>query len=172
VQYREKGKTTRDMVEEAIRLVALTRRAKVPLVINDRLDVALAVGADGVHVGTEDMPVAIARRLMGPDAIVGATVDGPDQARAAERDGADYVAIGPIFPSPTKPECMAVGIQAIAEVADAVALPVCAIGGITTHNVALLGEQPAALVAVISGITAADDPRAAAQAMNDILGPP
>ena len=117
VQYREKAKTTQEMIEEATQLLALTRRASVPLVINDRLDVALAAGADGVHVGAEDMPVAIARRLLGPDAIVGATVDGPGQARAAQRDGAEYVAIGPIFPSPTKPGCAALGIQAIAGIA-------------------------------------------------------
>lgn len=160
VQYREKSKTTRELVEEATELIQITRPSGVPLIINDRADVALAVTADGLHVGAEDLAVATARRLMGPEAIIGATVYELDDVQEAVRQGADYVAIGPIFPSPTKPDADVVGIGGLAAVARQSQVPVCAIGGITIDNLALLQESRPDMVAVISAIAAAKDPQA------------
>ena len=165
VQYREKSKTIRQMVDEAGDLMRLARKARVPFIVNDRVDVALAATADGVHLGSDDMPAAVARRLMGPRAIVGVTVSSAADALEAQRQGASYVAIGPIFPSATKPDVCAVGVEAIAQIAAAVKLPVCAIGGITAQNIGQLRDTATALVAVVSAITAAQDPRAAARAL-------
>ncbi len=161
VQYREKAKPTRQMIEEAVRILQLTRPASVPLIINDRADVALAVEAEGVHVGQEDMPVAAARRLLGPCAIVGATTPDAQSVEIAEREGASYAAIGPIFTSPTKPEKAAVGIEAVHRTQQVTRLPVCAIGGINETNIRELVPENVALYAVVSAISSADDPEAA-----------
>ena len=163
VQYRAKDTTTRRRYEDAVALLALTRPARVPLIINDRVDVALAAGADGVHLGQSDLPVAVARRLLGPYAVLGVTVANADQARQAEREGASYVAVGPVFPSPTKPEYPAVGPASVAAMRRAVAIPVCAIGGITADNLPALADAAPDLVAVISAINDAPDPAAAAR---------
>ncbi len=161
IQYREKAKPTRQMIEEAVRILRLTRLASVPLIINDRTDVALAAEADGVHVGEQDMPVATARRLLGPCAIVGATTPDAQSVAIAEREGASYVAIGPVFGSPTKPEKAAVGVEAVHRTQQATRLPVCAIGGINETNIRELVSQNVALYAVVSAISSADDPQAA-----------
>ena len=161
IQYREKEKPTRQMLEEAVRILRLTRLASVPLIINDRADVALAVEAEGVHVGQEDMPVATARRLLGPCAIVGATTPDAQALEIAEREGASYAAIGPIFASPTKPEKATVGVEAVHRTQQITALPVCAIGGINETNIRELVAEKVALYAVVSAISSADDPEAA-----------
>ena len=163
VQYRAKEATTQRMYEDTRALLAVTRLARVPLIVNDRVDVALAAGADGVHVGQTDLPVAVARRLMGPYAVLGVTVDTVEQARQAERDGASYVAVGPVFPSPTKPECPAIGPASVAAMRGAVQIPVCAIGGITAENLAALADAAPDLVAVISAINEAPNPGMAAR---------
>jgi len=161
IQYREKAKPTRQMIEEAVRILRLTRLASVPMIINDRADVALAVEADGVHVGEQDMPVATARRLLGPCAIVGATTPDAQSVATAERDGASYVAIGPIFTSPTKPEKTAIGVEAVHRTQQAPRLPICAIGGINETNIRELVPENVGLYAVVSAISSADDPQAA-----------
>lgn len=163
VQYRAKNATTRQMYEDTRALLAVTRPARVPLIVNDRVDVALAAGADGVHVGQTDLPVAVTRRLIGPYAVLGVTVENTEQARQAERDGASYVAVGPVFPSPTKPEYAAIGPASVAEMRNAVRIPVCAIGGITAENLAALEVAAPDLVAVVSAINDAPSPGAAAR---------
>ena len=164
VQYRAKGLSTRRMVQDAEALLALTRPARVPLLINDRLDVALAVGADGAHVGAEDLPVPLARRLLGPYALLGATVKTPGEARQAERDGASYLGCGPLFPSPTKPEASVVGPEGVAAIQRTVSLPICVIGGLTRENLPELRDLRPELVAVVSAVNDAPDPgRAAAE---------
>lgn len=129
IQYRAKNQPTRAMVEEAMALLKITRPARVPLIINDRVDVALAVGADGVHVGQHDMAPNDARRLMGPHAIVGVTAPELAAAREAEHAAASYISCGPIFASPTKPEKPPVGVEKLQRLQQAVSVPVCAIGG-------------------------------------------
>lgn len=163
VQYRAKDRPTATMVQEAQALVRLTRRAQVPFIVNDRTDVALAVGADGVHVGQDDMPASYVRRMMGPYAIVGVTAPRPSLARQAQQAAATYVSCGPIFPSPTKPDKPAIGPEAIPPVQNAVSLPVCAIGGINEETLHYLTEVTPAMVAVCSAINDAPDPGQAAR---------
>lgn len=172
IQYREKNKTTRQMIDEATRLRRLTRASDVPLIINDRVDVALAVGADGVHVGGEDMPVALARRIMGPKALVGATT--PDQAslKVAEKEEADYAAFGPVFPSPTKVNREPVGVEELARRVRQTSLPVCVIGGISVENAHHLRDLNISLAAVVSAIAGASDPAEAVRQLDEALGPP
>jgi thiamine-phosphate diphosphorylase len=163
IQYRAKGLSTRAMIEDCARLVLITRRAGVPLIVNDRVDVALAVGADGVHVGPDDMPVAYARRLLGPHALVGATAPQPHLARQAEQGGASYVAVGPMFATPTAPDKSPLGPEAIAPVRAAVRLPICAIGGIKEQNLAAVAAAGADLVAVVGAVATAAEPGLAAR---------
>ncbi|HID64505.1 MAG TPA: thiamine phosphate synthase [Anaerolineae bacterium] len=164
VQYREKTGTTRQLVQEALALRRLTREASVPLIINDRLDVALAVEADGVHLGVEDMPIPIARHLMGPQAIIGFSPETVEQARQAEADGADYLGVGAVFGTGTKPDAGSpIGVEGLREMVRAVSIPVVAIGGITAGNAAACIQAGAAGVAVISAVVAAEDVKAAAR---------
>ncbi len=161
IQYREKSKSTRQMIEEVGRILERCRPAGVPVIVNDRVDVALASGAEGVHLGVDDMPIDMARRLLGPEPIVGATTPTAELVRAAAPQGASYVAVGSIFASPTKPEQAAVGPEVIARAKTATRLPVCAIGGINDENIGLIAREEIALYAVVSGISGAVDPRAA-----------
>ncbi len=168
IQYRAKNQSTRVMVEEAKALLKITRPAQVPLIINDRVDVALAVGADGVHVGQQDMAPNDARRLMGPHAIVGVTAPELTAAREAEYATASYVSCGPIFASPTKPEKPPVGIEHLQRLQQAVSLPVCAIGGINEETIVDLADAIPTLIAVGSAISQADDPAAAARCLVEL----
>ncbi len=163
IQYRAKNQPTRTMVEEAKALLKITRPAQVPLIINDRVDVALAVGADGVHVGQQDMAPNDARRLMGPHAIVGVTAPELSAAREAEHAAVSYISCGPIFTSPTKPEKPPVGVGQLQRLQQAISLPVCAIGGINEETIVDLADVTPTLVAVGSAISRADDPGAAAR---------
>lgn len=162
VQLRDKGATAAALFRLAAALLPLCRQAGVPLVVNDRLDVALAAGADGVHLGQDDLPAAEARRLLGPDRILGVSAATPAEARAAEQAGADYVGVGPVFPTATKPDAgEAVGLKALAAVRAAVAIPVLAIGGITAANAGAAVAAGADGVAVISAVSRAPDMAAA-----------
>jgi thiamine-phosphate pyrophosphorylase len=163
LQYREKSKHTRRMLEEVTRLLEHTRPAGVPLIVNDRVDVAMACSADGVHLGQEDMPVRAARGILGPEIIIGATTPDSATLHEAEAAGASYVAIGPAFASPTKPEKPVAGIDAIRRTVREATVPVCAIGGICAENLPVLVGEGVALYAVISGISAARDPETAAR---------
>lgn len=170
VQLREKTTTTREMVELGQALHEITRQAGIPLIVNDRLDVALAVEAEGVHMGHDDMPVSIARRLMGLDRILGVSPETLTEARQAERDGADYLGVGDVYGTPSKPDAgTPIGIEGLTEVITAVSIPVIAIGGITPDNVGPVIEAGAAGVAVISAIVGAPDPEAAARRLREII---
>jgi thiamine-phosphate pyrophosphorylase len=158
VQYREKTATTCRMVEEAGELGELCRQARVPLIVNDRLDVALAVDADGVHLGVDDMPVAIARRLLGPGKLIGYSPETLEQARAGEADGADYLGVGSIFGTVTKPDAgRPIGLGGLQRMVTAVTIPVVGIGGITVRNAAQVIRAGARGVAVVSAVVAAED---------------
>jgi thiamine-phosphate pyrophosphorylase len=163
VQVRVPGEVgDRDAFALAARIVELCRAAGATCLVNDRLDVALAVGADGGHVGAEDLPVAAARRVLGPRAVLGATVRDPAAARAAVAQGASYLGVGPAFPTGTKtglPD--PIGAAGIAAVARAVAAPVIAIGGVTQARVPELMAAGAYGVAVVGAVCAAPDPAAA-----------
>ncbi len=163
VQLREKDASTRDFAEQAQRLQDLLLPLGVPLIINDRIDVALAVGAAGVHVGQHDMPAATARRLLGEDRLLGVSVSTVDEALAAEDDGADYLGISPIYATPTKTDTPTpVGLTGLAALRAATRLPLVAIGGLHAGNLAPVLASGADGIAVVSAIMAADDPAAAA----------
>ncbi|HEX9075012.1 MAG TPA: thiamine phosphate synthase, partial [Anaerolineae bacterium] len=135
VQYREKNANTRRMIEEALELRDLCHRHGVPFIVNDRVDVALAVEADGVHVGQEDMPASLARRLIGRDKILGVSAENIEQALAAQAEGADYIGASPIFATPTKPDApQPMGVAGLLQVARACPLPIVAIGGLNASN--------------------------------------
>jgi thiamine-phosphate pyrophosphorylase len=170
VQYREKEGTTRRLLEESLALRRLTREAGVPFIVNDRVDVALAVEADGVHVGQDDMPAAVTRRLMGRDKIVGVSATNLQEALQAEKDGADYLGAGPVFATPTKPDAApAMGLEGLAEICRRVSIPVVAIGGINEQNAATVIEAGADGVAVISAVVAAPAVAAAARRLREVI---
>jgi thiamine-phosphate pyrophosphorylase len=158
VQLREKSLCDRALWELAREMRRLSRRHGAVLIVNDRVDVALAVEADGVHLGQEDMPAPAARRIMGPEAIIGVSVGSVQEACAAEREGASYVSLGSIFPTGSKTDAgKAVGVGAIAELKHAVGLPVLAIGGINCDNVEAVIRAGADGAAVISAVAEAED---------------
>ncbi|MDR7417813.1 MAG: thiamine phosphate synthase [Armatimonadota bacterium] len=170
IQFREKMWPARRMVEMGRRLKAITQPAGVPLIVNDRADVALAVDADGVHVGQDDLPVADARRLMGPDRIVGASAGTVAEAVQAEADGADYVGVGSIYGTTSKPDAGdAIGPEALSQIRAALRIPIVAVGGITVANAAEAIQHGAHGVAVISAVVGADDVREAARRLAEIV---
>ncbi|MBU1998538.1 MAG: thiamine phosphate synthase [Candidatus Omnitrophota bacterium] len=133
IQYREKNKGSLEMYQEALRLLRLCRG--VTFLVNDRIDIALSVGADGVHLGQEDLPCAIARKILGKKKIIGVTAHSLQQAKQAERDGADYIGLSPIFQTNTKPDAgLSQGLSLIRRVKGKVKIPLVAIGGITLRN--------------------------------------
>jgi len=170
IQLREKEASTREFIALGRRLQELCRARQVPLIINDRLDVALVLEADGVHVGQDDMPVALARQLLGPDKIVGATASTPQEAYHAEADGADYLGCNAVFYTPTKTDTGApLGIEGFRLLVQTVSIPIVAIGGIKATNAAKLIQAGAAGVAVVSAVMAADDPEAAAREICQVV---
>lgn len=162
IQFRQKTGGVRHALREADRAATACAAAGVPLLINDRLDVAQAVGAAGVHLGQMDLPVATARRILGPRALIGATATTPLQARHACDDGADYVGFGPVFPTHSKANPASIkGLSGLAAACQACRVPVIAIAGITPERVASVIEAGAYGVAVLSAVVLADDPEAA-----------
>jgi len=169
LQFRDKTASARAFMKEAERLLSVARRADVPLIINDRVDIACAVGADGVHLGQDDLPLAAARRVLGSGRLIGRSTHSLEQARAAEAQGADYIGCGPIFQTPTKPDYGSVGTELIGQVLQAVRLPVVCIGGIDCGNLAAVLEAGAERVAVVRAVCAAPDPESAARELKQAL---
>jgi thiamine-phosphate pyrophosphorylase len=164
IQLRDKTSSTRKLVETGLQLRELTRATGVKLIVNDRADVALAIDADGVHVGQDDLPAVIARRIVGAGKIVGVSAATPDEAKLAERDGADYVGVGSIFATSSKSDAGApIGTARLAEVARSVRIPAVAIGGINAANAAECIIAGAVGVSVISAVVSAPDIEAAAR---------
>lgn len=170
IQFRDKEMSTRQLVETARKIKELTDEASIPLIINDRLDVALAVDADGVHVGQDDMPAALARQLIGPHKILGVSASTVEEALQAEREGADYVSASPVFTTPTKPDAPPpTGLEGLRAIVEAVNLPVIAIGGINEKNAAEVIEAGAQGIAVISAVISAPDIVAAARHLRETV---
>ena len=157
VQLREKHLSKEQLIEEARRITELCHRYGVPLIVNDDYEAALAAGADGVHVGIEDTPVAAIRARAGKDFIIGATAKTVEQAQRAEREGADYLGVGAVFPSPTKRNAIRITNKQLRTICASVTIPAVAIGGITQKNVASLKGSDMAGIAVVSAIFGADD---------------
>ncbi|OYR68112.1 thiamine phosphate synthase [Halorubrum ezzemoulense] len=168
VQLRDKTATDRERYETGLRLRELTAAAGVPLLVNDRIDLAAAIDADGVHLGQTDLPVSVARERLGEGAVVGVSASTVEQAREAEAAGADYLGVGAVYGTDSKDvsgDRDGIGTERIAAVADAVDLPVIGIGGVDAGNAAPVVEAGATGVAALSAITAAEDPEAATAAL-------
>lgn len=163
VQVREKLGTARRGLEIAAALRGATREHEALLLVNDRLDLALAVDADGVHLGQDDMPIATARAILGPDALIGLSITDPTQLEALDVRAADYLGVGAVFPTGSKADARYTGLELLAAARAAVDVPIVAIGGITLQNAAAAVRAGADVVAVISAIAAAPDPGLAAR---------
>lgn len=161
VQLREKDKSTREYMDLAVATHEITARYGIPLIIDDRVDVALAIGAEGVHVGQSDMPVGIARKIMGPDKIIGATTKTIPQALEAYEQGADYLGCGAIYPTTTHVKTVITPVETLKEIVKAVPVPVNAIGGLNKDNIFVLKGSGIAGICVVSAIMKAADPELA-----------
>jgi len=170
VQLREKRASTRFFVEEAQQIKQLLAPYGVPLIINDRVDVALAVGADGVHIGQDDMPYPLARRLLGAQAIIGLSVETVEQVLEAEAYDVDYLGVSPIFATPTKTDTKGVwGLEGLAQVRQLSHHRLVAIGGLNATNVAQVVQAGADAIAVVSAVCSAPDPQRAAEELCRII---
>lgn len=158
VQLREKTAGSLCFYERALRLKRVTCEAGVPLIINDRTDIMLAADADGLHVGQSDLPAAVARRLIGPDKILGVSAHNVEEAVRAEKDGADYLGVGAVFPTATKKDAESVSYETLKEICETVSIPVVAIGGIGEKNIGKLAGSSIRGIAVVSAIMNAENP--------------
>ena len=165
VQLREKDKTTREYLELAQKVHELTKRYGVPLIIDDRLDIAMAIDAEGVHLGQSDLPIDLARRILGPDKLIGATAKTVPQALEAWEQGADYLGVGAIYPTTTKVKTILTSPDTLRDICRAVPIPVNAIGGLSRDNIDVLSGIPIGGICVVSAIMKADDPEKAAIAL-------
>lgn len=165
VQYRAKTASSAEMYAEALQLKALCDSFNVPLIINDRLDIAMAVGAAGVHLGQDDLPCAAARKLLGEDYIIGVSAHNPAEAKAALQSGADYLGCGAVFGTATKADVQKLGTDGLAAICKAKGLPVVGIGGVTADNYREVRAAGADGAAIVSGILAQPDIRATVKAI-------
>lgn len=163
LQIREKDRPAREYIELAKKVHDIVRRYNVPMVVDDRVDVAMAVDAEGVHLGQSDMPVDVARRIMGQDKIIGATAKTVEQAMIAQKLGADYLGVGAIYPTTTKVKTVLTSVDTLRDICGAVSIPVNAIGGLNKDNVDILKGVPIAGICVVSAIMKAEDSEAAAR---------
>ena len=163
MQLREKEKSTREYIELAQKVHNITKKYNIPLIIDDRVDVALAINAEGVHVGQSDMPVNLARKLMGEKKIVGATTKTVEQAKEAFEQGADYLGVGAIYPTTTKVKTVLTSTDTLKDICEAVSIPVNAIGGLNKDNIDVLEGISISGICVVSAIMKADDPKKATE---------
>lgn len=172
VQLREKDRSANDRYRLGLELRELTEEAGVPLIVNDRIDIAEAIDADGVHLGDDDLPISVARELLGPNAILGRSVSTPEAAREAERAGADYLGVGSVYGTTSKEtdsEQSEIGLDRVRAIREATTLPFVGIGGVTPENAADVVSAGADGVAVISAITGAEDPENATRRLSDAV---
>lgn len=172
IQLREKEAPLKDVLSVGRQLRGLCKEHGIPFVVNDRVDVALLLDADGVHVGQDDVPASAARSLLGPDKIVGVSAGSLLEAAWAVSEGADYLGVGPIYPTGTKKDAgEAVGTPLIGELKTRYGLPIVGIGGINVHNAAHVVQAGADGIAVVSAITRKSDPMAASRALREAIAP-
>jgi len=167
LQLREKNKTTREYISLAEKVHTLTKKYSIPLIIDDRIDVAMAVDAEGVHLGQSDMPVDIARRILGDSKIIGATAKTVSQAMEAYKNGADNLGVGAIYPTTTKVKTVLTSVDTLKDVVKAVPIPVNAIGGLNKDNMHVLENTGISGVCVVSAIMKADNPQKAAEEIKE-----
>lgn len=169
LQLREKEKTTREYLKLAEKVHQLTKKYQVPLVIDDRLDVAMAIDAEGVHLGQSDLPIGIARKLFGAGKIIGATAKTVEQAKEAYEQGADYLGVGAIYPTTTKVKTILTSTETLQDICNAVPIPVNAIGGLQAENIDVLQNIPIAGICVVSAVMKADNPKKAAEEIRESM---
>ena len=169
VQLREKDCSSREFYDTALSIKAVCDRHNVPLIINDRLDIALAVDAAGVHVGQSDLPASVVRRIVGPDKIVGVSTATVEEALRAEADGADYIGVGAMFPTGTKKNTRSVSMEGLAEIRRSVKIPIVVIGGVNEENCARFNGTGIEGLAVVSAIIARPDVKAAAARLKELF---
>ena len=162
LQLREKNKTTREYITLAEKVHSIAKRYNVPLIIDDRVDVALAVDAEGVHLGAEDMTIAQARKILGAEKIIGATAKTVPWALDVYNQGADYLGVGAIYPTTTKVKTVLTSTETLRDICKAVPIPVNAIGGLNKNNIDILAGIPIAGICVVSAIMKAESPKTAA----------
>ncbi|TXH33237.1 MAG: thiamine phosphate synthase [Rhodospirillaceae bacterium] len=170
IQYRAKGRDLRSALVEATELAVLAKQAGVPLIVNDRLDIALAVDAEGLHVGQSDMPPEIARRLLGADKILGISVSRPAEIETVDPALVDYVGLGPVFATATKSDAAApLGLEQVAQLRQQIPLPVVAIGGIGREQAGAVIRAGADGIAIVSAICGTSDPEGAARQLKQSI---
>lgn len=170
VQLREKDCSTLEFIEQALAIKNFLEEREVPLIINDRLDVALAVAADGVHLGQSDMPLETARKIAGPSMLIGISAESVQDAVEAEKGGADYLGVSPIYATPTKTDTVPpLGLEGLRKIRKRVEIPLVGIGGLNTSNAAEVIRNGADGIAVVSAIVAAEDPGTAAINLKQII---
>jgi len=169
VQIREKTADTLDFYNLALKVKDITAKYDVPLIINDRVDIALAIDADGVHVGQSDMPCEVTRKLIGEDKILGVSAATIDEAIKAEKDGADYIGTGAVFPTKTKSDAPSVTKQELKEIVESIDIPVVAIGGITLENASQLTDTGIKGLSVVSAIMSSENPKKSSQELLNIF---
>ena len=168
VQLREKTASTKDFYELALKVKEITSRYDVPLLINDRIDIALAIDSEGVHIGQDDMPADIARAIIGDEKILGVSASTVDEAVKAQKDGADYIGSGAVFPTSTKDDADSVSKDELKEIVNSIDIPVVAIGGITLENAQELKDTGISGFSVVSAIMGAKDPQEASKKLKEI----
>ena len=169
VQIREKTAETLDFYNLALKVKEITTKYHVPLIINDRVDVALAIDADGVHVGQSDMPCDVTRRLIGEDKILGVSAATIDEAQKAQKDGADYIGTGAVFPTQTKDDAPKITKDDLKEIVKSIDIPVVAIGGISLENAHELKDTGIAGLSVVSAIMSSDNPKKSSEELLEIF---
>lgn len=169
VQIREKTADTLDFYNLALKVKEITKKYNVPLIINDRVDVALAIDADGVHVGQSDMPCDVTRKLVGEDKIVGVSAATIEEAQKAQEDGADYIGTGAVFPTTTKDDASSVTKEELKEIVDSIDIPVVAIGGINLDNAGELNDTGISGLSVVSAIMSSDNPKKSSEELLKIF---
>lgn len=163
VQIREKEGETLDFYNLALKVKEITSKYNVPLIVNDRIDVALAIKSEGVHIGQTDMPADVARSLIGDEMILGVSASTVKEARKAEKDGADYIGTGAVFPTATKDDAPSITKDDLKEVTGSINIPTVAIGGITLENASELAGTGIAGISVVSAIMNSEDPKTASE---------
>ena len=169
VQLREKNNSSLSFYKKASALKQLLNELSIPLIINDRVDIALAVGADGIHIGQDDLPLPVVKKMVPEDMIVGVSVSTLEEALEAERNGADYIGVGSVFPTKTKQDATLMALEDLGEICRGVSIPAVAIGGITADNISALSDSGLSGTAVVSAIMNADNPKTASESLLKII---
>jgi len=169
VQLREKNTTSREFYDIALRVKKITEKYNIPLIINDRLDIALAIDADGLHIGPDDIPITVARKLLGSDKILGASTSNLNEALEAQNQGADYLGVGAMFPTKTKEDTESVSIKNLELIRSSIQIPVVGIGGINESNAKEVMSTGVEGIAVVSAILGKDDVFIAAKNLYNLI---